>query len=178
MSAASNYPDRYLPIEDYGIIGNLHTTALVSLRGSVDFLCLPRFDGPSVFARILDADQGGQFAFTCTGEDTRYKQLYLPGTNILVTRFLSKEGIAEITDFMPIARGEDDMAIFRRLKGVHGHHRIRVTVKPRFGYARRGCVAEKLTDGKGYSLSDPAGEEPTLLLITDAELAITDEGLS
>ncbi|HET7896723.1 MAG TPA: trehalase-like domain-containing protein, partial [Flavisolibacter sp.] len=83
----------YLPIGDYGIIGNLHTTALVSLKGSIDYLCLPRFDSPTVFARLLDAEKGGFFSITPQMTDVVTKQLYLPDTNILVTRFFSDEGI-------------------------------------------------------------------------------------
>ena len=173
----SAYPNRYLPIAEYGVIGNLHTTALVSGTGSIDFLCLPRFDSPSVFARILDADVGGFFSFECLSEDTQYKQLYLPGTNILITRFLSEKGIAELTDFMPIADGNEDFAIFRRLKGVYGTHRVRLNMRPRFGYGKRGCTVEEKPDGAGYLIRDPEGEQPTMLLLTDAELTISDDGL-
>lgn len=169
----------YLPIADHAIIGNLHTTALVSLHGSIDFLCLPRFDAPSVFARILDDEKGGTFSMVCEDtEQVNHKQLYLPGTNILITRFLSEEGIAEVTDFMPIAKHEEDFAIFRRLKGVYGSHKIRVNVAPRYDYARRGCRAEVNPDGPGYLLHDPAGEQPTMLLITSAKLEVTEDGLS
>jgi len=169
----------YLPIADHAIIGNLHTTALVSLHGNIDFLCLPRFDAPSVFARILDDEKGGTFSMVCEDtENVNHKQLYLPGTNILLTRFLSEEGIAEVTDFMPIAKHEEDFAIFRRLKGVYGSHKIRINVAPRYDYARRGCRAEVNPDGPGYLLHDPAGEQPTMLLITSAELEVTEDGLS
>jgi len=170
---------RYEPIANYGIIGNLHTTALVSLRGNIDFLCLPRFDSPSVFARILDADKGGSFSITCSDEDTNFKQLYLPGTNILVTRFLTPEGIAELTDFMPIAEDENDFAIFRRLKGIHGTHTLNINIRLAFDYARtKGCRAVRVPDGSGYLLHDPDGEQPSLLLLTKTELTITPEGLS
>ena len=168
-------PSKYLPIADYGIIGNMHTTALVSLRGSIDFMCLPRFDSPSVFAAILDADQGGHWAISCADDETNYKQLYLPGTNILVTRFLTKEGIAELTDFMPIGHQNTDFAIFRRLKGVYGSHTIRLDLTPSYGYGRAGCRAER-TDA-GYLLHDPRGEQPTMLLKTNAELTLSDDGL-
>lgn len=168
----------YLPIADYGIIGNLHTTALISIKGSIDFLCLPRFDSPSVFTQLLDAGKGGCFSFICQDDNTNFKQLYLPGTNILVTRFLSKDGIAEITDFMPIAKKEDDFAIFRRLKGVYGNHRIVVNITPSFDYARGGCVATEAPDGNGYILSDPSGKQPAMRLITKAKLSITDQGLT
>lgn len=168
----------YRPIADYGIIGNLHTTALVSLSGSIDFMCLPRFDSPTVFASILDDKKGGHFSFTCANGGTNFKQLYLPGTNILITRFLSKYGIAEVIDFMPIAGKNTDFAIFRRLKGVHGEHTIRVDIKPSFDYARNGCKAEKKEDGSGYLLHDPHGGQPSMLLLTEADLEVTKDGLT
>src|SRR5919199_4988601 len=91
----------YLPIEDHGIIGDLHTAALVGVDGTIDWLCLPRFDAPSVFASILDGERGGYFSLRPLGY-TRSQQLYVPDTNVLVTRFLSSEGVAELWDFMPI----------------------------------------------------------------------------
>ncbi|THH40370.1 glycoside hydrolase family 15 protein [Neolewinella litorea] len=179
MSQTSfDYPDRYLPIAEHGIIGNLHTTALVSVTGSIDFMCLPRFDSPTVFGRLLDADLGGFFAFECVASDTKNKQLYLPGTNILLTRFLSEDGIAELTDFMPIVDEERDFAVFRRLKGVYGHHSVRVKVAPRYNYGRSGVLAEKNPDGRGYLLRDPEGVQPTMLLLCDVEMEITEEGLT
>lgn len=96
----------------------------------------------------------------------------------MVTRFLSKDGIAEVTDFMPIAKGENDFAIFRRLKGVYGSHRITVNITPSFDYARAGCSAEVAPDGNGYLLRDPSGQQPPLRLITKAKLEVTDQGLS
>ncbi|MGB3800641.1 MAG: trehalase-like domain-containing protein, partial [Lewinella sp.] len=168
------YPDRYLPIAEHGIIGNLHTTALVSVTGSIDFLCLPRFDSPTVFARILDADIGGFFAFECVAEDTQHKQLYLPGTNILITRFLSEDGIAELTDFMPIVSEERDFAIFRRLKGVYGQHTVRIKIAPRYSYGKSECQIEKNPNGRGYLLRDPNGEQPTMHLICDMDMDIED----
>jgi GH15 family glucan-1,4-alpha-glucosidase len=175
---SASYPDRYLPIEEYGIVGNLHTTALVSVTGSIDFMCLPRFDSPTVFGRILDADKGGYFSLECLDDSAKYKQLYLPGTNILLTRYLSADGIAELTDFMPVVDDEQDFAVFRRLKGVYGHHRMRVIIRPRFGYGQRGCLVEKNPAGKGYLFRDPAGEQPTLLLLTEVNMTIGDEGLT
>ena len=166
----------YLPIEDYAIIGNLHTTALVSIRGNIDFMCLPRFDSPSVFTHILDDKKGGSFSFQCADEDVRYKQLYLPGTNILVTRYLSEDGIAELTDFMPIAKKENDFAIFRRLKGVYGEHSIKVTINPRYDYARANVTIGR--HPQGYTFTDPTGEQPTMLLITDADLRIENDVLT
>ena len=85
-----NVASRYAPIEDYGIIGDLHTVALVGKDGSIDFLCLPSFDSPSVFAALLDAERGGRFQIAPQLGEAARKQLYLPDTNVLLTRFLSE----------------------------------------------------------------------------------------
>ena len=91
----------FQPIEDYGVIGNMRSIALVGTHGSIDFFCFPRFDSPSVFAALLDPQKGGFFCIQPELDGESSKQLYLPETNILVTRFLSEQGIAEITDCMP-----------------------------------------------------------------------------
>ena len=91
----------YLPIEDHGIVGDLPTAALIGTDGTVDWLCLPAFDSPSIFASILDDEKGGHFKLQPERYD-RSQQLYLPDTNVLLTRFLSPEGVAEILDFMPV----------------------------------------------------------------------------
>jgi GH15 family glucan-1,4-alpha-glucosidase len=82
----------YQPIENYGIIGDLHSVALVGMDGSIDWLCLPHFDSPSVFAAILDSEKGGQFKISPVGTEVTTKQLYWPDTNILVTRFFAPPG--------------------------------------------------------------------------------------
>ena len=127
------------PIESYGIIGNLHTVALVGMDGSIDWFCLPHFDSPSVFAALLDDDKGGSFRIWPCIEGVATKQLYVPETNVLVTRFLSPEGVGEVTDFMPI--GDDDEGlchhrIVRRVTGVRGCLRFRLECMPAFNYAR------------------------------------------
>src|SRR4051794_36400644 len=113
---------RYQPIENYGIIGNMHSAALVSLDGSVDWLCLPRFDSPSVFGAILDADKGGRFRIApAAAGGLRQKQYYWPETNVLVTRFLHKDGIAEVEDYMPVGPGAcQDAQLVRRVRVVRG----------------------------------------------------------
>src|SRR4026208_2125148 len=92
---------RYAPIEDYGIIGDLHTVALVGKNGSIDFLCLPSFDSPSVFAALLDAQRGGRFQIAPQLDDAVHRQLYLPDTNVLLTRFLSDRGVGGGAGVMP-----------------------------------------------------------------------------
>jgi GH15 family glucan-1,4-alpha-glucosidase len=91
----------YQPIENYGIIGNMRTAALVSLNGSIDWYCFPHFDSPSVFAAILDDDKGGRFEIAAAENGVTTRQLYWPETNVLVTRFYSASGVGEIQDFMP-----------------------------------------------------------------------------
>jgi len=126
----------YQPIEDYGIIGDLHTVALVGLNGSIDFLCLPHFDSPSVFAALLDDAKGGRFQIEpCLGQHTA-KQLYLPNTNVLLTRFLSEDGVGEITDLMPVGNAHIAHTIVRRVRAVRGRVRFRVLCDPRFDYGR------------------------------------------
>src|SRR3954447_25194424 len=128
----------YLPIEDHGIVGDLHTAALVGTNGTVDWLCLPTFDSPSVFASILDDEQGGHFKI----EPERYsrsQQLYLPDTNVLLTRFLSPEGVAEILDFMPIHKdGRARHRLVRNVKAVRGRVTLNAECLPAFDYARSG----------------------------------------
>src|SRR5262249_59800613 len=94
----------YQPIENYGVIGDTQTVALVGMNGSIDWFCFPRFDSPSVFAAILDDKKGGHFKIAPRTDEIAHKQLYWPETNVLITRFLSPDGVAEITDYMPIGR--------------------------------------------------------------------------
>lgn len=128
----------YQPIENYGLIGNLHTAALVGLDGSIDWMCLPRFDSPSIFAAILDDQKGGRFCIRTTGDDTRQKQHYWPNTNILITRFLHSDGIGEIVDYMPIGGGAEPPAdqLVRRVRVVNGSMPFRLECRPAFDYAR------------------------------------------
>src|SRR5215813_4841237 len=93
----------YPRIEDHAIIGDLHTIALVGLDGTIRFLCAPFFDSPSVFASLLDEERGGRFELAATFDDPTHRQLYLPDTAVLLTRFLHDDGVAEVSDFMPVA---------------------------------------------------------------------------
>ena len=127
----------YLPIEDHGVIGDLHTAALVGIDGTIDWLCLPRFDAPSVFASILDDEKGGHFRLRPLNY-VRSQQLYLPDTNVLLTRFLSSEGVAEVLDFMPIeAELKERHDLVRSIRVVRGSMRFEVDCRPAFDYARR-----------------------------------------
>ena len=130
---------RYLPIAEHGLIGDLHTVALVGTDGTIDWYCCPRFDSPSIFASILDADDGGLFRITPDCDGWRSKQLYLPDTNVLITRFLMPDGVGEVHDFMPLPCPGDTARrhrIVRRVIAVRGQMRFVVDVAPRFDYAR------------------------------------------
>ena len=132
---------KYLPIQDYGVIGNLHTVALVGKNGSIDWCCIPRFDSPSVFGALLDADKGGFFRIAPPDTpEMGYKQLYLPDTNMLITRFLTQDGVGEITDFMPIGHEHDEEEhqhyIMRYVRVVRGSLAFELTCRPAFDYAR------------------------------------------
>jgi GH15 family glucan-1,4-alpha-glucosidase len=141
--------DSYPPIEDHGLIGDLQTAALVTKDGTIDWLCVPRFDSPSVFAALLDQRRGGHFSVAPDGTGHVSKQLYLPGTPILITRFLSADGVGEVIDFMPIAgdRATDRHRLVRILRVVRGRMRFRVDLQPRFNYGRDPHETEVTADG-------------------------------
>ncbi len=130
----------YQPLEDYAIIGDLHTVALVGRNGSIDWCCLPRFDSPSVFGALLDDAKGGRFRIAPVGDRhaSACRQLYLPDTNVLVTRFLDPDGIGEVVDFMPVETQPRPVRhqIVRRVSAVRGAVRFRLDCTPAFDYAR------------------------------------------
>jgi GH15 family glucan-1,4-alpha-glucosidase len=134
---------RYAPLGDYGIIGDLHTVALVGMDGSIDFLCLPSFDSPSVFAALLDADRGGRFKLAPVLDGATRKQLYLPDTSVLLTRFLDTDGVAEVSDFMPVEDAGFAHNLVRRAKTVRGEVRFQMRCEPRFDYARASHTVER-----------------------------------
>ena len=111
----------YKPIESYGVIGDLHTVALVGMDGSIDWCCLPHFDSPSIFAAILDERKGGFFKIASLYE-AQHKQMYLPDSNVLVTRFLSPEGVGEVVvaGRRSEPRHEDSPYRARRAGGARG----------------------------------------------------------
>src|SRR6201997_809166 len=149
---------RYQPIENYGVIGNLRTVALVGMDGSLDWLCLPHFDSPSVFAAILDDHKGGRFRIAPAGEDFRRKQFYWPDTAVLITRFLHNDGVGEIEDYMPVGgAGAAPEELIRRVRVVHGKMPFRLECRPAFDYARAAHESHLSAhgvrfDGPGLSL--------------------------
>lgn len=128
----------YLPIDDYGIIGNMRSAALVGMNGSIDWFCFPHFDSPSIFAKILDHKKGGYFC-VCPTIEFKTKQFYWPDTNVLITRYLTDEGIVEVSDFMPVGsqiKDEYDYSIIRRVRGINGNVKMVMECFPAFNYAR------------------------------------------
>jgi GH15 family glucan-1,4-alpha-glucosidase len=136
----------FQPIEDYGLIGNMRSIALVGAHGSIDFFCFPRFDSPSVFAALLDPEKGGFFCIRPELPAENSKQLYLPDTNVLVTRFLSECGIAEVMDFMPILKDDVPNQLCRSVRAIQGSITCLLECRPSFDYARRKHTVERRED--------------------------------
>jgi GH15 family glucan-1,4-alpha-glucosidase len=162
----------YQPIENYGVIGDLHTVALVGMDGSIDFMSFPSFDSPTIFAALLDERRGGLFQLAPVLADANRKQLYLPDSNILLTRFLSDEGVAEISDFMPVEQKEPVHELVRRAKTVRGEIHFRMVCQPRFDYARSKHRVEK-RDGEVLFVSE-GKDGLALRLRTSIPVTISD----
>ncbi len=132
---------------DYGVIGNCKTAAVISKCGSIDWLCLPNFDSPSVFSRILDEESGGSFAFVVS-EEYECLQEYVYGTNILSTKFVSRDNIFEVLDFMPRYRtGENQYfmpaEIYRYISVLKGSPKVKIKYNPIMNYAREEVIHKK-----------------------------------
>lgn len=160
--------EKYQPIENYGIIGNLHTTALISLHASIDFMSFTRFDSPTLFCKLLDADKGGSFSIAPQMQDMVAKQLYLPDTNILVSRFLAEDGIAEIIDYMPVIEDESKCVIVRRISTVRGKINYRAVCAPRFNYAKDTHELRK--EDHGFIFTPNGGTQLPVRLLSNVEL--------
>jgi hypothetical protein len=159
----------YLPIENYGIIGNMRTIALVGTDASVDFYCYPKFDSPSVFCRILDKGIGGHFSISPRTPHTSNKQMYLPNSNILATRFLSDEGVAEIVDYMHVpAQGQRISTkpllpwLIRKVRVIRGSVDFKMECYPAFNYALDSHTTEIVTEQASEDQKNIAGFEATM----------------
>ncbi|HEY1487098.1 MAG TPA: trehalase-like domain-containing protein, partial [Micromonosporaceae bacterium] len=139
-------------IADHGLIGDLQTTALVATDGTIDWFCAPRFDSPSIFAALLDTEKGGHCSIVPDGVEYVTKQLYLPGTPILITRFMSADGVGELIDFMPIAgdQATDRHRLVRMVRVVRGRMRFRFECEPRFNYGRDSADVVLTSDGASF----------------------------
>ncbi|MFE9254279.1 glycoside hydrolase family 15 protein [Streptomyces sp. NPDC006879] len=131
--------DRYPPIADHGLIGDLQTAALVTSQGVVNWFAAPRFDSPSVFAALLDHDRGGYFRLASRDPQASCRQLYYPDTAILVTRFMSPDGVGEVLDWMPpnaSRTASDEHTLIRLVRTVRGTVQFDLECRPRFDYGR------------------------------------------
>ncbi|CAN5548377.1 glycoside hydrolase family 15 protein [soil metagenome] len=139
MAFAGEFDGSYLPIAEHGLVGDLHTVALVGTDGTIDWYCCPAFDAPSVFGAILDREHGGFYALRPDAPEWTSRQLYFPDTNVLITRFFTPDGVAEIEDFMPIETADaahHRHRLVRRVVVMRGVMPFMLEVQPRFDYGR------------------------------------------
>lgn len=162
--------NQFTPIADHGLIGDLQTAALVTTDGTIDFYCCPRFDSPTIFAALLDHQHGGYFRIAADGSDYVTKQLYFPDSAILITRFMTDDGVGEVIDFMPIDHPETATAhhlLARRVRVVRGSMRFTLDCAPRFDYGRQPHEVALAERGAVFSTPDL-----TLTLHVDTSLAL------
>jgi len=165
----------YQPLQNHGIIGNMYTTALVGLNGAIDWFCFPNHDSPSVFAALLDDQKGGYFKISSTNFEVTYKQFYWSETNILVTRFLTSDGVGEITDFMPIRTSSKDLGfqwLVRRVKVIRGCMDFNLECHPAFNYAQDQHQTKISSEGACFHSPDLSLE-----LSTDIPLQHSGNGV-
>ena len=162
----------YLPIEEYGLIGNMRTSALVGVNGSIDWFCFPYFDSPSVFGAVLDDRKGGWCKIASHGNEATHKQYYWPDTNVLVTRFLSEQGVGQVIDFMPVglkATEAGHHGIIRRVQAIRGNVTFRLECFPAFNYARDPHTTTLTSEGACF-------EAPGLSLWLGSTIPLQQEG--
>ena len=139
---------RHPNISDHGLIGDLQTAALVTTDGTIDFFCCPRFDSPA-FSRPCSTPTRGHFRITPDRDDYVSKQLYLPDNALLITRFMTPDGVGEVQDFMPVIEGRptERHRIVRRLRVARGTMRFVLDIQPRFDYGREKHTVEITENG-------------------------------
>ena len=147
---------RYPNIADHGLIGDLQTAALVTTDGVLDWFCCPRFDSPSVFASLLDAERGGFYRIAPDRDDYVSRQLYLPDTAVLITRFMTPDGVGEVHDFMPVIEGPATgrHRLVRNIRVVRGVMRFAIEIQPRFDYGRKRHELEAFEHGGVFRSED------------------------
>jgi GH15 family glucan-1,4-alpha-glucosidase len=167
----------YKPIEDYGVVGDMHSAALVGMDGSIDWYCYPHFDSPSIFAAILDEKVGGHFAIAPTEvANVTHKQAYWPETNVLVTRFLSPDGVGQIVDYMPVGVPHGERGshwLIRRVQIVRGSMAFRMECRPAFNYARDDHETVVTPEGACFHAPDLS-----MGLVTDVPLTAQGSGVT
>jgi GH15 family glucan-1,4-alpha-glucosidase len=140
-----------IPIDAHGLIGNMRTTALVSTEGTIDFMCFPRVDSPTIFGALLDEKRGGAYSIAPTFDIARTRQMYLPETNVLLTRFMSGNKVCELVDFMPVSKDDEDETgdsncVVRVVRAKYGDISVRMHCAPRFDYARGSHEATQVDE--------------------------------
>ncbi|MEA3115493.1 MAG: hypothetical protein QOG58_5292 [Caballeronia sp.] len=166
-------------IEAHGLIGNMRTTALVSTEGVIDFMCFPRIDSPTVFGSLLHPERGGAFSITPAFEVSRTKQMYLPETNVLLTRFMSARAVCEIVDFMPVADVDDDAkatsnCVVRIVHAIYGDMSAQMRCAPRFDYARGSHeTAQVDANTLRFTPASQAADAQTEALTLDATVPLS-----
>src|SRR5215203_2048607 len=166
----------YASIDDYALIGDCRSAGLISREGSLDWLCLPRFDSPSIFAAVLDAEDGGRFLVRPIGE-FRTERRYLANTNVLETVFRTPTGACVLRDLMPVYSVEDKRAhltpeheVLRQLEGLEGEVEIEILYDPRPDYGRvRPLLEERGALGLRCEV-----DGTSLTLRSDMPLELTD----
>jgi GH15 family glucan-1,4-alpha-glucosidase len=142
-----------LRIEDYALIGDCESAALIGRDGSIDWLCWPRFDSDACFAALLGTPEHGRWLITALGEDVRSSRRYIENTLILETRFETETGVATLIDFMPVQDGRTDLV--RIVVGERGTVRMRGELVIRFGYGKTVPWVSRLPDRTLRAISGP-----------------------
>ncbi|GAA1932568.1 glycoside hydrolase family 15 protein [Nocardioides hwasunensis] len=167
-------------IADHGLIGDLRTAALVATDGTIDWFCPGRFDQPSIFGSLLDPD-AGSWRITPDDEDARSQQYYFPETNILVTRFMTEQGVAEVHDFMSVLRAHDPdhrQRLVRRVVNVRGSVPLTMRLAPRPGYGAEEPTLSEESGGVRFEDGDVALVlSSTVDLVVDGADAVADVDL-
>lgn len=168
----------YRTIGDHGIIGNLETAALVARDGTIDYLCWPALDSPTIFADLLDGDRGGAFEIVPELDDARHLQLYVPDTNVLLTRWMASQGSAEVVDVMPYPAqtdqaNEEARMLIRRLTVTSGTVTFSVRCSPRFDYARDMPRVTEIDGGVRFT-----GQDLSLRLYASTAMEMQQDGIS
>ncbi|MEF2976633.1 glycoside hydrolase family 15 protein [Subtercola sp. YIM 133946] len=136
-----------LAIEDYALISDCHTAALVGRDGSIDWLCLPRYDSPSTFGALLGDENNGRWMIAPTDPKAHARREYTGNTFILVTIWTTPTGVVEVTDFMP--HGDRRADVVRRVRGVSGSVDMTVDLRMRFGYSTAIPWVRQMKEGHG-----------------------------
>jgi len=148
----------YRPIEEHGLIGNMHTCAVISTDAQVSWYCYPHFDSPSIFASILDSQIGGHFSIRAAVEhgggspNVTHRQLYHSETNVLISRFLTDSGVGQVIDYMPVGKAcaAGHGWLIRELECVRGKMYFEVECQPAFNYARDPHEVQIVTHGARF----------------------------